>query len=152
ACLERKRFRDREQAYRRRIETLLRALFPAEVADEVREHGTIPPRRYDAVGVLFLDVMGFTKFCEAHKDQPEEVVEHLQELVTRLEAVAARHAVQKIKTIGDAFLGTTGLTRADPAPVETLVRCAADMIRAVADHPAGWQVRIGIHVGPVMAG
>jgi class 3 adenylate cyclase len=152
ACLDRKRLRDREQAYQQRIETLLRALFPAEVADEVREHGTIPPRRHDAVGVLFLDVIGFTKFCEAHKDHPEEVVEHLQTLVTRLEDVAAHHAVQKIKTIGDAFLGTTGLTRCDPAPVETLVRCAADMIRTVADHPAGWQVRIGIHVGPVMAG
>src|SRR5262249_40451179 len=111
ACLDRKRFRDRERAYQRQIETLFRALFPAEVADEVREHGTIPPRRHDAVGVLFLDVVGFTSYCEGHKDQPERVVEALQFLVTRLEEVAARHGVQKIKTIGDAFLGTTGLTR-----------------------------------------
>jgi class 3 adenylate cyclase len=152
ACLERKRFRDREQEYQRQIEALFRALFPAEVADEIREEGTILPRRYESVGVLFLDVVGFTAFCESHKDHPEEVVEHLQDLVTRLEDVVARHGVQKIKTIGDAFLGTTGLTRPDPAPVDTLIRCGSDMIREVAGHPSGWQVRIGIHVGPVMAG
>ena len=152
ACLDRKRYRDRELAYQRQIETLFRALFPAEVADEMRERGAFPPRRHDNVGVLFLDVVGFTTFCETHKDRPEEAVEHLQYLVTRLEEVSARHGVQKIKTIGDAFLGTTGLTRADPDPVGTLVKCSEEMIRTVADHPAGWQVRIGIHVGPVMAG
>lgn len=152
ASLERKRFRDREQEYQRQIETLFRALFPAEVADEIRERGTIPPRRHDSVGVLFLDVVGFTRFCEAHKDQPETAVEHLQDLVARLEAVSAAHGVQKIKTIGDAFLGTTGLMRADPHPVATLLACGHAMIREVAEHPSGWQVRIGIHVGPVMAG
>lgn len=152
ACLDRKRSHDRELAYQRQIEALFRALFPPEVADEVREHGTIPPRRHDPVGVLFLDVVGFTKFCEEHKDRPEVVVEHLQDLVARLEHAAHRHGVQKIKTIGDAFLGTAGLPRPDPDPVRTLVRCAADMIRSVADHPAGWQVRVGVHVGPVMAG
>ena len=71
---------------------------------------------------------------------------------TRLEDVAARHGVQKIKTIGDAFLATAGLPRPDPDPVGRLVRCGAEVIRTVAAHAAGWQVRIGIHVGPVMAG
>ncbi len=152
ACLDRKRFRDREVAYQRQIETLLRSLFPAEVADEMREKGTILPRRHDSVGVLFLDVVGFTTFCETHKEHPELAVQHLQFLVERLEEVSARHGVQKIKTIGDAFLGTTGLTRPNPDPVGSLVLCSMEMIRSVSNHPAGWQVRIGIHVGPVMAG
>lgn len=66
--------------------------------------------------------------------------------------MAAQHGVQKVKTIGDAFLGSTGLTRPDPAPVDTLVRCGTEMVRAVADHPAGWRVRVGLHVGPLIAG
>jgi class 3 adenylate cyclase len=152
ACLDRKRAADRELAYQKRIEELLNALFPPEVVDEVRQHGKYTPRGHEAVGVLFLDVVGFTRYCEAHKDQPGCVVESLQFLVGSLEDVARRHGVQKIKTIGDAFLGTAGLTRPDPTPVDTLVRCGADMMRVVADHPAGWQVRVGIHVGPVIAG
>jgi len=152
ACIEKKRFRDREVAYQRQIDKLLRALFPPEVVDEVRDAGTVPPRRHDGVGVLFLDVVGFTTWCEAHRDRPEMVAEALQRLVKDMEEAAQKHGVLKIKTIGDAFLGTTGLGRPDPDPVGTLVRCAADMVAAVAGHPHQWQVRVGVNVGTVIAG
>ena len=102
--------------------------------------------------MLFLDVVGFTKFCEADGRDPHEVVDYLQDMVARLEEVARCHGVQKIKTIGDAFMATAGLTRPDAAPADTLLACARDMVRAMADHPADWPVRTGIHVGPVMAG
>ena len=152
SCLDKKRAADRELKYQKQIEELLAALFPPEVVDEVRTHGKYAPRGHAHVGVLFLDVVGFTQYCEAHKDQPDKVVESLQFLVSALEGVARTHGVQKIKTIGDAFLGTAGLTRPDATPVDTLVACGRDMMRTVAEHPAGWQVRIGIHVGPVIAG
>jgi class 3 adenylate cyclase len=152
SCLEKKRAADRELKYQKQIEELLAALFPPEVVDEVRTHGKYAPRGHERVGVLFLDVVGFTTYCEAHKDEPDKVVESLQFLVTALEDVARKHGVQKIKTIGDAFLGTAGLTRPDATPVDTLVACGREMMRTVESHPAGWQVRIGIHVGPVIAG
>jgi DNA-binding response OmpR family regulator len=152
ASLDRKRLRDREAEYRRQIDRLLRALYPGELADELRERGKLTPRPYANVGVLFLDVVGFTKFCEADGRDPRHVVEYLQDMVTRLEDVARCHGVQKIKTIGDAFMATAGLTRPDDAPADTLLACARDMVRAMADHPAGWPVRTGVHLGPVMAG
>jgi class 3 adenylate cyclase len=159
-CLETKRLRDREQGYQRRIDELLYALFPPAIVAELKEHGTVQSRRHERVGVMFLDVVGFTPFCEAHKHEPEAVVNRLQLFVRTLERTARRHGVQKIKTVGDAFLATAGLLAPDPEPVATLVRCAADMIAATSrsgepnrtEAEPRWQVRVGIHCGPVVAG
>jgi len=152
ACLERKRLRDREVEQGREINRLFLALFPPEVADTLREHGGLKPQIHDRVGVLFLDLVGFTQFCNANKEHPGLVVELLQDLIERLESATERHGVQKIKTIGDAFMATAGLTRPDPRPIDTLVRCARDMLHQLADCPGGCRVRIGIHIGPVLAG
>jgi class 3 adenylate cyclase len=76
----------------------------------------------------------------------------LQEQVEKFEATVARHGVQKVKTIGDGFLGLAGLPEADPNPALTLLKCGLDLIADAADHPAGWQVRVGVHVGPVVSG
>jgi class 3 adenylate cyclase len=104
------------------------------------------------VGVLFTDVAGFTAWCEQRRDQPEEVVATLQDLIARFETAAVRHGVQKIKTVGDAFMAAAGLTDADPNPALSLVKCGLDLIAAAAEHPAGWAVRVGVHVGPVVTG
>jgi len=68
------------------------------------------------------------------------------------EEVACRHDVQKIKTIGDAFLMVSGLLRPVDNAVLQLVRCAEEVLTRIPKGPAGWQLRIGIHVGPVVAG
>ena len=60
--------------------------------------------------------------------------------------------MQKIKTIGDGFLGVAGLADPDPNPALTLLQCGLDLIADAAGHPAGWQVRVGVHVGPVVTG
>jgi class 3 adenylate cyclase len=138
--------------YQARIDRLVAAMFPPGVVDEWKEHEAIRPRRYEKIGVLFLDVVGFTAWCEARRDDPEAVVRTLQELVATFEATAARHGVQKIKTIGDAFMAASGLTDPDPNPALTLLKCGLDLIADVRAHKAGWQVRIGIHVGPVVTG
>lgn len=152
ACLERKRLRDREVEYRQQIDRLFRAIFPADVADELREKGTLRPRLFPRVGILFLDVVGFTAWCERHRDDPGTVVARLQEMVSKLEAIARKHDVQKIKTIGDAFMATIGLTRPAADPVGPLVTCAREMVAALAAQSGGWKARVGVHVGPVMAG
>ncbi len=150
--LEKKRLRDRELEYQARIDRLVSAMFPPGIVAEWKEHEAIRPRRYDKVGVLFLDVVGFTTWCEARRDDPEAVVRTLQELVSTFEATAARHGVQKIKTIGDAFMAVAGLTDPDPNPALTLLKCGLDLIADVRAHKAGWQVRVGVHVGPVVTG
>jgi class 3 adenylate cyclase len=145
ACLEKKRLRDREQE-------LLHAIFPAEIVDEFTTSSTIRPRRYERVGVMFLDVVGFTPYCEARSDRPEEVVDLLQRHVLAFEESARRHGVQKIKTIGDAFMAVAGLVRPDPDPVASLVRAGLDMLADAQSLGHGWNLRVGIHCGPVVAG
>jgi CheY-like chemotaxis protein len=152
AGLEKKRLRDREKAYQSRIDRLVNAMFPPAAVAEWRQQETIRPKRHDKVGVLFTDIAGFTSWCEERADRPEEVVATLQDLITRFEASAERHGVQKIKTIGDAFMAVAGLDGADPNPALSLLRCGLDLIADAAAHPAGWRVRVGVHVGPVVSG
>jgi CheY-like chemotaxis protein len=152
ACLEKKRLRDREQDHLHRIDRLLHAIFPPEAVSELTATGSIQPRRHEKVGVCFMDVVGFTSFCDLHADRPEEVMRHLEWYVEMFEEVAGRHDVQKIKTIGDAFLMVSGLLRPVDNPVFQLVRCAEEVLARIPRGPAGWQLRIGIHVGPVVAG
>ena len=150
--LEKKRLRDREVENRARIDRLVRAMFPPAVVDEWRQHETIRPKRHEKVGVLFTDIVGFTTWCENYRDRPELVVDTLQALIRQFEDVARRFGVQKIKTIGDAFMAVAGLTASDPNPALTLLQCAGALIDATKTHPAGWAIRVGIHVGPVVTG
>jgi class 3 adenylate cyclase len=158
ACLEKKRLRDREALHlqhieqeRRRADELLHVILPAVAVRELKATNTVRPRRYEGVAVLFADLVGFTPYCEANS--PETVVCQLQALVERWEESAVRHGVQKIKTIGDAFMAAAGLLEAPPEdPVLCCLRCGQEMIAAAAALPTGWQVRVGIDVGPVVAG
>jgi adenylate cyclase len=151
-CLEKQRLRDREAEYQASIDRLVRSIFPPAVVSEWQSTGTVQPRRHDHVGVLFLDVVGFTNFCEQFRDDPAQVLRPLQELIERFEKTVSRHGVQKIKTIGDAFLGVAGLLDPDPKPALTLLRCGLDLVQDVLSHPIGWQVRVGVHIGPVVTG
>src|SRR5262249_25471863 len=92
----------------------------------------------------------FTGYCDRH--EPEEVVAHLQRLVEDWEETALRHGVQKIKTIGDAFMAACGLLQPSASPVLDCVRCGLEMVAATRRLPTGWDVRVGIHFGPVVAG
>src|SRR5207248_8761854 len=157
ACLEKKRLRDREVHYlreieeqRRRSDELLHVILPHQVVEELKRTDRVLPRRFENVAVLFCDIVGFTRYCEAHP--PEEVVAYLQELVHSFESLAVKHDLQKIKTIGDAFMATAGLLTPVENPVLNSVRCGLEMIEAVQQLPVGWNVRIGIHAGPVIAG
>jgi class 3 adenylate cyclase len=157
ALLERKRLRDREVQHlqqieqdKERVNELLHVILPAEAVRELQASGEVRPRRHEDVAVLFADVVGFTPYCDAHS--PEEVVAHLRRLVGRFEDEADAVGVQKIKTIGDAFMAAANLLRPLADPVLACVRCGAALAAAAKQMPPHWQMRVGIHVGPVMAG
>ena len=158
ACLEKKRLRDREIHYleqikeeQRRADDLLHVIFPSQIVQELKATKTVRARRYENVAVLFCDIVGFTPFCD--KYQPEQVVPHLQQLIEAWEESALRHDVDKIKTIGDAFMAASGLLRrTEENPVLNCVRCGLEMIAATQRLPTGWNLRVGIHAGPVVAG
>ena len=157
AALERKRLRDREKAHlaaidreRRRADELLQAILPGPAVAELKATDRVDPRRYDNVTILFADVVGFTTFCDSHP--PEEVVHNVEELVEWFEALTELHGLEKIKTVGDAFLATGNLLLPHAAAPLAAVRCALAMADASRNLPAPWTIRAAVHVGPVVAG
>ena len=82
----------------------------------------------------------------------KEVIPSLQRLVEAYEDLVLRFNLEKIKTIGDAFMATAGLLKPLENPVLSCVECGLKMIEVAQDLPAKWNVRVGIHAGPVMAG
>jgi adenylate cyclase len=157
ASLEKRRLRRAEQAYveqveheKARADRLLAAMVPSGAINELRTHGTIVPRRYNDVAVLFCDIVGFTKFCDS--TSPEEVVSGLHAQVAQFEIIAERHGLEKIKTIGDAFMATAGLLLAVDNPMRAAVDCGMELVECARTIEPFWDVRVGIHLGPVVAG
>jgi adenylate cyclase len=129
---------------------LLHALLPKKAADEIRSIGTVIPRRYENVAVLFCDVINFTSYCDKH--EPEDVVSRLDALFVIFEQITARHGLEKIKTIGDGFMAVGGLLHEIEDPIGSAVRCGLEMASTSIDARLGWEVRVGVHAGPVVAG
>jgi len=157
ASLEKRRLRRSEQAYlaqvereKARTDELLAAMVPSGALSELRSQGTVAPRRYDEVAVLFCDIVGFTKYCDS--TPPEEVVTGLHGQVSRFEEIAERHRLEKIKTIGDAFMATAGLLVPVENPLRAAVACGLEMVQSSASIAPFWEVRIGVHLGSVVAG
>jgi adenylate cyclase len=155
ASLEKKRLRDREQRYlaqidaeRKRADELLHVILPDAIVAELKATDRVSPRRRENVAILFCDLVGFTAYCDAR--EPEEVISQLQDLVEAYEAIALDHGLLKIKTVGDSFMAAAGLLGQAAEPVLDSVRCGLQMLAAT--DAAGWVARIGIHVGPVVAG
>ena len=103
------------QDARNDADQLLHVLLPKIAADEIRSIGTVIPRRYENVAVLFCDVTNFTAYCDKH--EPEDVVSRLDALFVIFERITAKHGLEKIKTIGDGFMAVAGLLRHHADPV-----------------------------------
>jgi class 3 adenylate cyclase/CheY-like chemotaxis protein len=157
SCLERKRLRDQETLHLRQIEEekqrsdeLLHVILPRDIAAELKATDAVKPRRFEKVGILFCDIVEFTAYSA--RRGPEEILSHLQALVEAFEQLCLKHDLEKIKTIGDSFMATAGLMTPLDNPAFNCVRCGLDMVAAARKLPANWQVRVGVHVGPVIAG
>jgi adenylate cyclase len=157
ASLEKKRLRDREVSYLRQIQEekqrsdeLLHIILPHDVAEELKTTNAVQPRRFENVGVLFCDIVAFTAYCDRHA--PEAILAHLQALVEVFEQIVADHGLEKIKTIGDSFMATAGLLAPLTNSALNCVRCGLAMIAKARELPPHWQIRVGVHVGPVIAG
>ena len=156
-CIEKARSRAQEAAYHERIESekrradeLLATVLPRAIVRALKRDGQLKPQRYDDVAVLFCDVVGFTAYSE--KNPPETVFAELETLIDRFEEIAAKHGLEKIKTIGDAFMATANLLSELEEPVRAAVACALDMLAAAREFRPDWAVRIGIDHGPLSAG
>ncbi len=157
ASLEKKRLRDMEashlsqiKAEKKKSDVLLNVILPSLAASELKATGKVIPRRYEGAAILFCDIVSFTSYCEKH--EAEEVVEGLQTLFSAFEQIVNKHEMEKIKTIGDEFMASAGLMRSNASPLLSSVKCGLDMIEATAALDIGWQVRTGVHCGPLVGG
>jgi class 3 adenylate cyclase len=139
----------------RRSDELLLNVLPEETVNELKEKGISPARKYDSATVLFTDFRGFTS-ASAIMD-PEELLEILNQYFMHFDRIADKYGIEKIKTIGDAYMAVGGVPLHDEDHARNVVRAALEIRDWVArsgstlDHST-FEIRIGVHTGPVVAG
>lgn len=141
-----------------RTDKLLLSVLPEPVANELLTTGKVDAREFEGVTVLFTDFVGFT---EAVKDVPGMVlVNELNEIFRAFDEIVARHGIQKIKTVGDAYMAAGGLPVSSTETVKRTVDAALEMqtfiehyrtTRSGSANPT-FHMRAGVHKGPVTAG
>jgi adenylate cyclase len=140
---------DREHA---RSERLLLNVLPAAIADRLKEEETIA-ERFEHATVLFADVVGFTPFAESLP--PERVVRVLDDLFSAFDRLAEEHGLEKIKTIGDAYMVAAGVPVERADHLEAVIEMAIAMLRhmeGVRSSGPDLHLRIGVETGPLVAG
>jgi class 3 adenylate cyclase len=142
------------QAEQARSEGLLLNVLPAPIAARLKQGEAVIADRFPEVTVLFADLVDFT--ASSDRSSPERVVQVLADLFTAFDRLAARHGLEKIKTVGDAYMVAGGLPEPRPDHAEAVAEMALALREETGRHldPAGrpLQVRIGIASGPVVAG
>ncbi|MGL5080070.1 MAG: adenylate/guanylate cyclase domain-containing protein [Microcoleaceae cyanobacterium] len=137
-----------------RSEGLLLNILPYPIAQRLKQKPTTIADSFSHVGVLFGDIVGFTEL--SGKISPEDLVELLNQIFSQFDCLAEHHGLEKIKTIGDAYMVVSGL----PIPREDYIEAIADMALDMKqvlhqfnlEAKQNFQMRIGIAVGPVIAG
>ena len=139
---------------REKSERLLLNILPGAVASQLKDGAETVADAHDDVTVLFVDICGFTRLSGGSR--PSQVVHMLGEVFSAFDALVERHRVEKIKTIGDAYMVAAGLPEPRPDHAQAIADLALDMLEVVRGlrDPSGGslQVRIGAHCGPVVAG
>jgi adenylate cyclase len=137
-----------------RSELLLMNILPSSVAERLKAASQTIADHFDAASILFADVVDFTPF--AQRLAPAEVVGILDQLFSHFDALVERHGLEKIKTIGDAYMAAAGVPDPSPDHARMAARLALDMREAIATSAvgegSGLELRIGINSGPVVAG
>ncbi|NER34822.1 MAG: response regulator [Oscillatoria sp. SIO1A7] len=161
ASLEKKRLRDRERAFLQQLqeeqeksERLLLNILPKPIADRLMSGELTIADSFQEVTVLFADIVGFSQMSSDLS--PAELVELLNEIFSAFDELASEYRLEKIKTIGDAYMVVGGLPTPRPDHAQAIANMALDMLEASRQFhkPNGEKIsmRIGISTGPVEAG
>jgi len=144
------RIRDELDSERLRSQDLLRNVLPQSIIDRLGAGETAIADRHEDVAVVFSDFVGFTEISS--RLPVATVVSALNAMFSAFDASCAALGVEKIKTIGDAYMAAAGLPGSRGNHVHAAADLALAMRGAVATAGDPWQVRIGLHRGPVVAG
>lgn len=160
ACLERMQWRAREIAFTQEIkyekdraDTLLQSMLPAPVIVRLNNGETQIADRFEGATIIFADIVDFTPLVS--RIDAGDLVKELSRIFTAFDELAGLHNIEKIKTIGDAYMAASGIPAHRDDHALAAVRFSQDMLKAMSDKTistAGLQIRVGIHSGPVIAG
>ncbi len=146
------------QREKKRSDELLLNMLPSDIVAELKKSGKAKPRVYGCASVLFADIKDFTQWSE--KLEPTTLIDTLQELFSAFDDVLQQNFIEKIKTIGDAYMCAGGLPMPNHSHPFDIVLAAFGLqnaVRALDEKRARaggdpWLMRIGIHTGPVVTG
>ncbi len=146
------------QEEKRKTDELLLSILPRETAEELKMHGKVAPRHFKEVTVLFADFVDFTS--QSSNLSPEELVEEINHCFCEFDKITEKYSVEKIKTIGDAYMCAEGVPVDTDYNIYSMVLVALEMVSFIRRNKSekteigkpAFDVRIGIHTGPVMAG
>lgn len=145
-------------AEQQRSEGLLLNILPAMVADELKQHGVTKARRYERATVMFVDFKEFSKIAQVLT--PEQLVTELDIYFKAFDAIIAKYKIEKIKTIGDAYMCVGGLPDVEGSEPKDVVLAALEIQNLLDQYKSErekrsepyFEARIGIHTGPLIAG
>ncbi len=140
---------------RKKSETLLLNILPKEVAYELKKKGSAEAKYFNQVTVIFTDFVGFTKVSE--RLSPQELIEELHCCFKKFDEITHKYNIEKIKTIGDAYLAVAGLPVEDENHAENIIKAALEMAEFMKDRrqllgDKTFEIRLGVHSGKVVAG
>jgi ligand-binding sensor domain-containing protein/class 3 adenylate cyclase len=146
------------QNEKEKSDQLLLNILPSEVAEELKEKGYTTAKAFDEVTVLFSDIKGFTDVAE--KMTAQELVKEINTYFSAFDGIIQKYGLEKIKTIGDAYIAAGGLPEKNSATAQNVVEAAIAMQQTaeklkqerVSLNKPYFELRIGIHTGPVVAG
>jgi adenylate cyclase len=150
--------RDRAVAEKGESERLLLNILPPSIAAELKASQRVQPRFFDSASVIFIDFSGFTRIVETM--EPASVIDQLDQHFTRFDDIMAKHRLEKLKTIGDAYLAVGGVPEHNRSHPVDAALCALQILDHLSKlnrqreklHLPAWLARIGINTGPVIAG
>ncbi len=150
--------RDRAVAEKGESERLLLNILPPSIAAELKASQRVKPRFFDSATVIFIDFSGFTRIVETM--EPASVIDQLDQHFTRFDDIMAKHRLEKLKTIGDAYLAVGGVPEHNRSHPIDAALCALQILDHLIKlnrqreklHLPAWLARIGINTGPVIAG
>jgi adenylate cyclase len=135
-----------------RVERLLLNIMPRSVYEEMKDYGTVTPRRYDSATILLLDFVDFTEMAISR--EPGELVAELNDIFSAFDRIVEMFGCERIKTMGDAYMAVAGIPEASPDHAADMARVALRLRRYLdrrnAAHTRTWDCRIGIATGPVI--
>ncbi|MES2779676.1 MAG: adenylate/guanylate cyclase domain-containing protein, partial [Bacteroidota bacterium] len=138
------------QTEKKKSDTLLLNILPEEVAEELKNTGSAEAKQYNHVSVLFTDFVNFTGLSE--RMTPTELVQEIHRSFTAFDAIIDKHGLEKIKTIGDAYMAVCGLPNEVPDHAQRVIKAALDIRNYMEHSGSTFQIRMGIHTGAVVAG